>query len=96
MGGGGLKSLLQERLTSLAASTQIFANCPAGCRKIVMTVQTQNVRLRFEAGTPTATRGEQYATGTYEFDMAQCEAKKVRAIEEAASASLDIEYFGRE
>jgi hypothetical protein len=95
MGGGGLKSLLQEEVTC-AASTQIFANCPVGCRKIVMTVTAQNIRVRFDAGTATTTRGEQYATGTYEFDMAQCEAKKVRAIEEVASASLDIEYFGRE
>lgn len=93
--GVGLKSLLQEEKSSLSSSTQIFANAPVGTRKILMTVDTQSVRLRFDAGTPTATRGALFATGTYELDIAYGEALKVRCIEVAASASLDIEYFGR-
>ena len=89
--------LLDEVLPSLATAAQIFANAPAGTRTILLTVEDQNIRLRFagSGNDPVAGGiGQLFPVGQYELTRTQAQALEIYAVEEAATAAGTITYLG--
>jgi hypothetical protein len=80
-----------EQITNLSAAVG-FTSIPAGTRSVWVCPESQAVRWRTDAN-PTATVGMPIAVGTtMEFTLAQL--ASVKFIEQAASAKLNVTYFG--
>ena len=91
---GGYAALLGESLPAVSASTQIFANAPATCRKVLLTVRGGTLSVRFTGAVATATAGHDYFAGTYEFTLNQEQALRVRAIQGSGTVTGHITYLG--
>lgn len=86
---GKLVPLGYEQVTTLTSSTPIEP--PTGVRVAVIQALVQNVRWRDDGEDPTNSVGMQLSAGRdmlYTGDLA-----KIRFIEEAASAQLNISYY---
>lgn len=91
-----LAALSDEALPSVASSAQIFANAPAGTLAIVVTFRVAGVTCTFDATAATAgANGNDYEIGTYEWEMNQTAALRVRCIENGGTVTGHITYFGR-
>lgn len=79
----------QTRNATLNAAVTLTA--PAGANTLWLTVETQNVRLRFDGTAPTATVGLLlYAGQTY--ILAVSPAQAIKVIEESASAVINYQW----
>lgn len=87
----GLRGKGYQQITSLAAATALTV--PAGTSVVVMKCATQAVRFRDDGTNPTAAIGYPLATGV-EFIYTAASAERIRVIEQAASAVLDVLYYG--
>ena len=88
-------NLLEEALPSVASSAQVFANAPAGTKEIVITIRSQNVTYRGDGSDATAgADGCTLAVGTYTLQLNKAAAQLVRMIQEAATATGWIQYWG--
>jgi hypothetical protein len=91
---GGYRCISGEALPAVSASTQIFANAPAGTTVVELTVRAQALRLTFDGTTAaTATVGQDYPIGNHRLFLNSEQAKRVRAIQAAATATGYITYF---
>lgn len=90
MQGGQADALGYQQITDLSSSTTLTV--PSGSTLAVIQCTAQNVRWRDDGTAPTATVGMQLAPGDYFFYTG--ELSNIRFIEEAASAVLNISYFG--
>lgn len=90
---GVLENLGYEQLTSLSSSKGL-QSIPKGARFAIIQAESQNVRWRDgTSGTaPTATVGMRLAAGTDFFYNGQL--NLIRFIEEAASAKVNVAYYG--
>lgn len=78
-----------EQITALSAAASLTP--PAGADFALIQAVTQNVRWRDDGTAPTATVGMQLAAGdtlAYDGDLST-----FQAIEEAASAELNVVYY---
>lgn len=81
-----------QQLTSLAAATAL--TIPAGTSFAMLNAETQDVRWRDDGTDPTATVGMLIAAGaTLTYEAADLAVMKF--IQSAASAKLNISYYGR-
>jgi hypothetical protein len=83
-----------QHISAPAASTALTV--PAGARFCLITSTTQPIKLRDDGGTPTtgpSGNGVRIATGLAPFIYCG-ELSAVRIIQEAASAEVDILYYG--
>lgn len=83
-----------RQFTSLSSSTNIAPSSYAGAVDgVFLQAETQNVRVRFDAGTPTASVGLILYAGAAPqyFPFAPA---SIYAIEVAASAKLNAEFVG--
>lgn len=79
-----------QQLTSLAAAAAL--TIPAGAQKAVVIAETQDVRWRDDGTNPTASVGVVLKKDTvYTFDVLSA---ALRFIETAASAKLNVAYYG--
>lgn len=86
-----LDALGYQQITSLSSSTGLTV--PAGTEMALVQAESQNVRWRDDGTDPTATVGMILMAGaTLEYDAAQLAV--VEFIEAAASAKLNISYYG--
>ncbi len=91
---GGYDVISEEALPSLASSTQVFANAPAGTALIRFTLRSQGVTMRLDGNAATALgNGVDLATGSYEWEFSQEQAKKVRMIQAGATTTGWIQYL---
>jgi len=89
----GLKSttvcLGYQQITSLSASTGLTV--PSGATLALVVPETENVRWRDDGTAPTASVGMPIFVGaslSYDGDL-----NRIRFIEEAASAKLNVSYY---
>jgi len=88
----GLEALGYTQITNLAAAVGL-GTIPAGTEVVMLQCETQNVRYRDDGTNPTSSVGMILVTNTiYTFTVAQLAAMKF--IEAAASAKLNITYYG--
>lgn len=88
-----LDRLGYEQVTSLSSAAGLTV--PAGTSYILIQAESQNVRWRDDGTNPTATVGMVLAAGsTLEYDGSAPAALKF--IEVAASAKLNVSYYGTE
>lgn len=86
-----MDALGYQQITSLSSSTALTV--PAGTQMALVQAESQNVRWRDDGTDPTATIGMLLMAGsTLEYDAAQLSV--VEFIEAAASAKLNISYYG--
>lgn len=86
-----LDALGYQQITSLSSSTALTV--PEGAEMALVQAESQNVRWRDDGTDPTATVGMLLMAGaTLEYDAAQLSV--VEFIEAAASAKLNISYYG--
>lgn len=85
-------ALKYEQITDLSAAVGITP--AAGSETVVLQCETQNVRYRDDGSDPTGTVGMVLVANTmYEFTVAQI--ARMKFIEAAASAVLNVSYYGR-
>ena len=88
----GLIPLGFQQITSLSSAATLTV--PAGAEVAILSVLTQSVRFRDDGTAPDATHGVIIPAGVapyrYEGDL-----RAVQFIQTAASASMDIAYYGR-
>ena len=85
------KLLGYQQITSLAAATAL--TIPAGTSAIEVVAITQACRWRADGTNPTASIGMPLFPGVpYVFEIEQFAA--IRVIETAATANLEVTYFG--
>lgn len=89
--GSNLSPLGDQQLTSLASSTALTV--PAGATFATVSVTGQTVRWR-TSGVPTASLGNTLAVGQSVEISGAASLAAIRFIEEAASAVLDVSYYG--
>lgn len=70
-----------------------LASIPGNAQRARVVARTQAIHYREDAGTPTATVGTPLAAGSYADIMGWDNLQGFRAIEDAASATLYVEYF---
>lgn len=88
----GASALGYTQITNLAAAVGV-GTIPAGSESIVLQCETQDTRYRDDGTDPTATVGMLLKVGTfYEFTVGQI--ARMKFIESAASAKLNISYYG--
>lgn len=87
----GERSLGYVQLTSLAAATGLTV--PAGTSLILIQAQTQAVRWRDDGVDPTATVGQPLAVGV-EMRYTAADSSRLKFIEQAASAALNVTFYG--
>lgn len=79
-----------QQITSLSASTALTV--PANANYAIIQCETQNVRWRDDGTAPTASIGMKLTPSpdmlVYDGDL-----KKIRFIEEVASAKLNVSYY---
>lgn len=87
-----LKAKGYQQITSLA--TSVALTVPVGTSLALIQAQAQDVRWRDDGTDPTATVGMILSAGqTLEYDAADLAV--VEFIQTAASATLNISYYGR-
>lgn len=87
----GTKALGYQQITNLSAAVGLTV--PTGTSFAIVQPETQAVRWRDDGTNPTATVGYPLAVGSeLLYDAAQLAV--VKFIEQAASASLSIAYYG--
>lgn len=87
--------LSEEALPSVATAAQVFANVHEKTKEIVLTIRSQNVTYRSDGTDATAgANGITLAVGTYVLQLDNKAALLVRMIQEAATATGWIEYWG--
>ena len=97
----GWQAISAEALPTVSSSTQIFVNAPTDCQRVLLTLRTAGLTMRFDAGAATAgANGHDYpivasAGTTYEFDLTYDQARSVRAIQNGGTATGYITYFRR-
>lgn len=84
-----LEPLGYQQITALSAATALTV--PAGARAALLKCETQSVRFRDKAETPTATVGFPLDTTDEFFYTGKL--SSLRFIEAAASAKLNILYY---
>jgi hypothetical protein len=78
-----------QQISTLTAAVGLTA--PRGARGAIITVETQGVRWRDDGTNPTAAIGMPVAAGTtFEYNG---DVTKIKFIEQAASAKLNVAYF---
>lgn len=87
--------LSRERITNL--NTAQALNPPAGADRAWVQALTQNVRFRLDGTTtaPTSSVGTQITAGDPPIVIAEG-LRTAKFIEESASATLEVEYYGRD
>jgi len=85
------RALLQEQLTSLAASTAL-TNLPVGTSMIMVIPESQAVRWRDDGTDPTTSVGMPLAVGQTLIYTAK-QMSKLRFIEQTASAKINVAYY---
>lgn len=86
-----LSALGYEQITSLSIAATLTV--PAGTQMALVQAESQNVRWRDDGTNPTTTVGMRLGAGeTLEYTAAQLAV--VAFIEEAASAKLNVSYYG--
>lgn len=85
------RALGYQQITSLGSSTALTV--PAGAMFALITPESQGVRWRDDGTAPTATVGYPLAAGV-ELQYAASSLTALRFIEQTASATLNIAYFG--
>lgn len=80
-----------QQLTSLGTAAAL--TIPAGTCRIIFKVAGQPVRFRDDGTDPTTTVGYPLAVGA-EFEYNSSSMSRLRFIETAASATLDVLYYG--
>lgn len=85
------RALGYQQITSLAAAASLTV--PAGTTMIRIVPETQAVRWRDDGTNPTATVGQPLAVGA-ELIYTADSAGKLKFIEQAASAKLNVTYYG--
>lgn len=94
---GGIEPLLTEALPACSASTAIFANAPAGTVFVEFEFRGQAVHISWDgtAASTAAGGGNKYPTGTvFRRPMTSSMGDSVKAIEDAATATGTITYWG--
>jgi hypothetical protein len=86
-----LKALGYQQITSLSSSTALTV--PAGTQVVIMKPAAQAVRFRDDGTAPTGSIGYPIAVGT-EYIYTAGSPAAIRVIESAASATLDVLYYG--
>lgn len=79
-----------EQITGLSAVKHLTP--VAGARFALISPESQNVRFRDDATDPTSSVGMQLTVGTYLEYTGNL--GRIRFIEEAASAKLNVAYYG--
>lgn len=80
------------QITNVSAAIGVGA-IPAGTTLIIITPETQSVRWRADGTDPTAAIGYPLATGSeLQFNAGQM--TRLKFIEQAASAKLNVYFFG--
>lgn len=87
----GLQALGYQQITSLSSATALTV--PAGTAVVVMKPAAQAVRFRDDGTNPTGSVGYPLAVGS-EFVYEGGSPGAIRVIESAASATLDVLYYG--
>lgn len=87
----GYRALGYEQITNVSAAVGL--TIPAGCSLILVTPQTQAVRWRDDGTNPTSTVGYPLAAGT-ELQYAAGQMSSLKFIEQAASSTLNVCYYG--
>lgn len=87
------RSMGYVQLTSLAAATGL--TIPDGTSLIIIQPQTQAVRWRDDGTDPTATVGYPLAVGS-ELRYTSASFPRLRFIEQAASATLNVVFYGQQ
>jgi hypothetical protein len=85
------RALGYQQITNLAAAVGLTV--PAGTTLALITCETQDVRWRDDSTDPTATVGYPLAAGV-ELQYAAGQIGQLKFIEQAASAKLNITYYG--
>lgn len=85
------KALGYQQITSLSAAVGL--TIPDGTVLALITCETQAVRWRDDGTDPTASIGYPLATAT-ELQYAAAQLPELKFIEQAASATLNICYYG--
>lgn len=80
-----------QRITDL--SSAVGLTVPSGATVAVIQADTQNVRWRDDGTDPTATAGIQLVKGGENAIRYDGDLKKIKFIEEAASAALNVSYY---
>lgn len=95
LNGLGFKQIGKEAISTLTSSALLFPNVPKNTSFAQLTVRTQGITVAYDGTDPTASGvGIDYPPGTYEFDMDYEQLKTIRAIQQAASATCYVVYFG--
>jgi len=89
--GAAYRFLGYQQITSLAAAASL--TIPAGTCLIEMVATTQAVRFRADGTDPTAAIGFPLVVGV-PYTIAITTPGAIKVIEQAASAALNINYFG--
>jgi len=96
--GSTYATLADEALPSIAASTQLFVNAPAGTKEIWVTLRTAGMTMTTDAGAATAgANGNDFSSGTvapHVFRMNKTAALLCRAIGNGGTATGWIVYRG--
>jgi hypothetical protein len=89
----GLKALGYTQVTVLTSAVGV-GTIPAGTENVLLQAETQDVRYRDDGTPPTAAIGMILAAKTmYSFTVA--EIARMSFIESAATAKLNISFYGR-
>jgi hypothetical protein len=88
------KDALGHEQIAVLTSAVGFTSIPAGTETVLLQAETQNVRWRDDGTNPTSTVGLILIANTlYEFTVGQL--ARMKFIEAAATAKLNIAYYGR-
>lgn len=82
-----------EQITGLSAVKSLTV--PAGADKALLQAESQNVRYRLDAENPTTSVGLLIISGAAQPTEIHGNLADVRLIEDAASATLNVTYFGQ-
>lgn len=88
--GGSLVPVGYQQITSLGSSTALTV--PTGARVVIISPEDQQVRWRDDGGSLTTTVG--MVIGVDDYFIYTGDLSAIRFIEEAASAKLNISYYG--
>jgi len=80
-----------QQITSLSAATALTV--PTGCLMALITPEAQSVRWRDDGTNPTSTVGYPLPAD-FEFAYTASQLSKIKFIEQAPSAKLNILYYG--
>lgn len=90
----GLISLGFQKITTNSTATALNSTCSPGSAFIV-TVETQNVRMRFDAGTPAASTGILFLSTLGPYFLEGVKGTDIRIARAAAGAVVQVQAFKR-